>query len=123
LHFKWKIDYDESRNGSGSRIIQYHEYGTKIQCYPVHEGDDMNFDPRKHRPGPTGQRREPQSDFEEFEATELFCPQCRRAVAVRKVLLLILPDGDKYEYRCRFCGTKVGDQTNRSGQFYGLLKS
>ena len=65
---------------------------------------------------------QPQADFQDLEATELYCPQCRRAVPVRKFLLLILPDGDRYEYRCRFCGTKVGDKTDRSGQFYGVLR-
>ena len=64
----------------------------------------------------------PPANFQELEATELYCPNCRRAVSVRKFLLLILPEGDKYEYRCQFCGTKVGDKTNHSGQFYGVLK-
>jgi uncharacterized protein YbaR (Trm112 family) len=63
-----------------------------------------------------------QADFDQLEATELYCPKCRRAVPVIKSLLLILPDGDKYEYRCRFCGEKVGDKTDRSGQFFGILK-
>ena len=69
-----------------------------------------------------GGEAQPQADFQDLEATELYCPQCRRAVPVRKFLLLILPDGDRYEYRCRFCGTKVGDKTDRSGQFYGILR-
>ena len=68
------------------------------------------------------QPRQPEGDFQDLEATELYCPQCGRAVPVRKFLLLILPEGDKYEYRCQFCGTKVGDKTDRSGQFYGILK-
>ena len=69
-----------------------------------------------------GERGDQQADFDQLEATELYCPKCRQAVPVRKSLLLILPDGDKYEYRCRFCGEKVGDKTDRSGQFYGILK-
>ena len=64
----------------------------------------------------------PQAQFEEFEATELYCTKCRRAVPVRKFLLLILPDGDKYEYRCAHCGNKVGDKMDRSGQFFGTLR-
>ena len=79
------------------------------------------------RPGftPFNQQRpsEPQEHFKELEAIELYCPKCSRAVPVRKFLLLILPEGDKYEYRCQFCGTKVGDKTDRSGQFYGILKT
>jgi len=71
-------------------------------------------------PGPGSDRG--QQDFDQFEATELYCPQCRRAVPVRKFLLLVLPDGDRYEYRCRFCGTRVGDKIDRSGQFAGILR-
>jgi hypothetical protein len=76
-----------------------------------------------YMPG-TGRRQgEPKADFDEFEATELYCNQCRRAVPVRKFLLLVLPDGDKYEYRCQFCGDTVGDKIDRRGQFYGVLKT
>ena len=66
-------------------------------------------------------RQEP--DFDQFEATELYCPKCGRAVPVRKSLLLILPEGDKYEYRCQHCGSTVGDKIDRSGQFHGILKT
>ena len=45
-----------------------------------------------------------EADYDEFEATELYCPNCGQAVPVRKSLLLILPEGDKYEYRCQYCG-------------------
>ena len=69
---------------------------------------------------PPGQK---EADFDQFEATELYCPKCERPVAVRKSLLLILPEGDKYEYRCQYCGNRVGDKIDRSGQFYGILKT
>ena len=46
--------------------------------------------------------------FEELEATELFCPRCKKAQPVRKRILLILPDGDKYDYVCAVCGEQVG---------------
>jgi hypothetical protein len=49
--------------------------------------------------------------YKDFDATELFCPNCRKAVPVRKRLLLILSNGDKYDYSCVFCGTSVGDKT------------
>jgi hypothetical protein len=49
--------------------------------------------------------------YRDFDATELFCPKCKRAVPVRKRLLLILSNGDKYDYTCTFCGTSVGDKT------------
>ena len=64
-----------------------------------------------------------QADFDEFEAVELYCPTCGRAVPVRKSLLLVLPEGDKYEYRCQFCGSTVGDKIDRSGEFPGILKA
>ena len=65
---------------------------------------------------------EEQNSFEEFEAATLFCPKCKGAVPVRKRLLLVLPDGDKYEYNCQYCGEKVGDKIDNSGQFHGILK-
>ena len=49
--------------------------------------------------------------FRDFDATELYCPICRRAVPVRKRLLLVLTNGDKYDYSCVYCGTSVGDKT------------
>ena len=48
--------------------------------------------------------------YDDFEATELYCPRCKRAVPVRKRLLLILPEGDKYDYCCPYCGTSVGEK-------------
>jgi hypothetical protein len=51
--------------------------------------------------------------FKEFDATELFCPRCRRAVPVRKRLLLVLPEGDKYEYLCAVCSSTVGTKISR----------
>ena len=71
---------------------------------------------------PAGRREQKKADFEEFEATELYCSECGRAVPVRKSLLLILPEGDKYEYRCQYCGAKVGDKIDRSGQFHGTFR-
>ncbi len=63
-----------------------------------------------------------QSDYDEFDAVELYCDKCKRAVPVRKNLLLILPEGDKYEYTCALCGNSVGDKIDKSGQYYTILK-
>ena len=52
--------------------------------------------------------------YRDFDATELFCPKCRRSVKVRKRLLLILPEGDKYDYSCAVCGASVGDKVVRN---------
>ena len=54
----------------------------------------------------------PADSFGEFEASSLFCPRCRRATATRKKLLLVLPDGSKYDYVCAECGTPVGAKTD-----------
>ena len=48
--------------------------------------------------------------FEQLEATLLYCPRCREAVPVRKRLLLILPQGNKFDYVCRTCSTVCGDK-------------
>ena len=48
--------------------------------------------------------------YRDFDATELFCPTCRRAMPVRKRLLLVLAAGDKYDYSCVYCGTSCGDK-------------
>jgi hypothetical protein len=48
--------------------------------------------------------------YKDFDATELFCQQCKRSGPVRKKLLLILPEGDKYDYNCVYCGASVGDK-------------
>lgn len=54
-------------------------------------------------PGPTAP---PQ--FEQFKASSLFCPKCQRAQPVDERLLLILPDGELYEYVCQMCWTQLG---------------
>jgi len=46
--------------------------------------------------------------FEDFSATALYCPKCKQAMPVRERLLLILPDGELYEYLCQNCGSSVG---------------
>lgn len=48
--------------------------------------------------------------FDQLEATLLLCPRCRVAVPVRKRLLLILPDGNKFEYVCTHCAAVCGDK-------------
>jgi hypothetical protein len=49
--------------------------------------------------------------FGAFTASELFCPQCGRAQPVRERLLLLLPTGELYEYRCAVCATSLGERT------------
>ena len=78
----------------------------------------MNRDPY-HNAARRAARPQPEQvqNFDELEAIELYCPKCRMSVPVRKFLLLVLPEGDKYEYRCQYCGTTVGDKIDR-GNIY-----
>jgi hypothetical protein len=48
--------------------------------------------------------------FEEFQASELYCAHCRQAQPVRERLLLVLPDGELHEYLCTGCGSSVGSR-------------
>jgi hypothetical protein len=54
--------------------------------------------------------------YEQFDATELYCPKCRQAVPVRKRLLLVLPQGDKYEYLCAYCSETVGTKIDKQNK-------
>jgi hypothetical protein len=51
--------------------------------------------------------------FEQLQASVLFCDTCQRAMPVRQRLLLILPDGELYDYLCQGCGSSVGSKTDR----------
>ncbi len=53
---------------------------------------------------PQGKR----ADFEDLEASQLYCPACKRAMPVRKRLLLVLLDRETFDYVCAGCGTTVG---------------
>jgi hypothetical protein len=47
-------------------------------------------------------------EFKKFQASSLYCPKCKQATEVREKLLLVLPDGDLFNYYCSLCGTSVG---------------
>ncbi len=59
-------------------------------------------------------------DYESLHASELWCPRCRRATPVRERLLLVLPTGNKYEYRCSVCGSSVGEKTDQESQDFRI---
>ena len=61
-------------------------------------------------------QRRPQTpgEFEELQASALFCGRCQTARPVRERLLLVLPDGELYEYICSACGTSVGTRKAES---------
>jgi hypothetical protein len=48
-----------------------------------------------------------------MEASLLLCPKCRQAMPVRKRLLLVLPEGEKFDYICTKCDTVAGDKIER----------
>lgn len=73
-----------------------------------------------YRP-PSGPPKRP-SQYKDFSATELYCPRCRKAVPVRSRLLLVLPQGDQYEYRCAFCGESLGTKIDKGSSFRGVLR-
>ncbi len=59
--------------------------------------------------------------YRDLDATELYCPRCKFAVPVRKHLLLVLPEGDKYEYRCAYCAETVGTKIDKNPRETGLI--
>lgn len=74
------------------------------------------------------QRRGPRAsgaggDFKRFQASELFCPRCRAPRPVREFLLLVLPDGELFEYRCAACGESLGKRRVQGGEQVPLLIS
>jgi len=64
-----------------------------------------------------------QRQFDALEASELFCPTCRKAQPVRSHLLLVLPTGNKFEYRCGVCGTPVGAKDDTDASEYNSILS
>lgn len=60
--------------------------------------------------------------YGEFEVSELYCPRCRASQPVRRHLLLVLPSGNKYEYRCATCGSALGGKDdNDPSEFRSIL--
>lgn len=62
-----------------------------------------------------------QRQYDSFEASELFCGTCKQARPVRQHLLLVLPTGNKYEYRCAVCGTPVGAKDDTDASEYNSI--
>ncbi|MBI1820455.1 MAG: cytoplasmic protein [Nitrospirae bacterium] len=56
----------------------------------------------------------PAKSFDQLQASLLYCPKCARAVQIRERLLLVLPDGQLFEYRCVYCGTSIGERTEKT---------
>lgn len=62
------------------------------------------------------QQRRPQSQFENFTASTLYCEKCRATTAVRERLLLVLPDKEIFDYLCTECGSSVGQREVSAGE-------
>ncbi|NMC61591.1 MAG: cytoplasmic protein [SAR324 cluster bacterium] len=56
-------------------------------------------------------RKEQEASYRDFQATELFCPKCQRAVPVKERHLLYLPTGDLFDYICTVCGESLGTRS------------
>ncbi len=81
----------------------------------------MDF--RNIKPKPTSGRKQNAGVFKEFDATQLYCPKCKEAMPVRKRLLLILPEGDKYEYRCAYCAESLGTKIDHQQKPLAIIGS
>lgn len=55
-----------------------------------------------------------EKQFDQFRASLLYCNKCGRAMPVRERLLLVLPDGELYDYLCQGCGNSLGSKTERT---------
>ena len=58
----------------------------------------------------------PQSQFENFTASTLYCEKCRATTPVREKLLLVLPDREIFDYLCTECGSSVGQREVTAGE-------
>lgn len=56
-----------------------------------------------------------EQSFDQFNAALLYCNKCGRAMPVRQRLLLVLPDGELYDYTCQACNSSVGSKTEKAG--------
>lgn len=53
--------------------------------------------------------------YGQFNASLLYCEKCRQAMPVRQRLLLVLPDGEMYDYTCQRCNSSVGSKMEKPG--------
>lgn len=64
-----------------------------------------------------------QPHYRSLEASEMFCQRCRQARPVRQHLLLVLPTGNKYDYRCAVCANSVGSKMDSDASEFSSLLS
>jgi len=68
------------------------------------------------RPGPAYPAKSENAQFSSLRASLLYCPSCKTATPARERLLLVLPNGNLYEYLCAHCGTSTGEKTDQETQ-------
>ena len=64
---------------------------------------------------------QPKEEFKSFQASSLYCPKCKQAVPIREKLLLLLPEGQLFEYLCAFCATSVGTRQEKTKKEVKIL--
>ncbi|MBP7215970.1 MAG: cytoplasmic protein [Candidatus Omnitrophica bacterium] len=52
--------------------------------------------------------------YDDLKATYLYCNNCGCSMPVRERLLLVLPDGNLFEYRCSRCASILGDKKTKA---------
>ena len=62
-----------------------------------------------------------QHQYDEFEASELFCARCQQSQPVERRLLIVLPQGNKYDYLCSVCGESVGSKMDDNRESFAIL--
>ena len=55
------------------------------------------------------------SQFENLRASSLYCAKCAKAMPVREILLLVLPDKEVYDYLCTGCSSSLGSREVSAG--------
>lgn len=60
--------------------------------------------------------------FDSLRASELHCPNCKTLRPVRERLLLVVPSGEIYAYRCVVCGETLGSREVKAARKGIMLK-
>ena len=98
-------------NTSRRGTIESDDTSLEVQPSPHTTMKNNPFDPLAGQPS---NRPKEQDQFQDLQATHLLCPKCGRATPTREHLLLVLPQGALYEYRCSVCNTSVGTRESNS---------
>ena len=53
-----------------------------------------------------------EESFRKLNASELYCPNCKKSMPVREKMLLVLGSGNLDDYVCVKCQTSLGTRTS-----------